>query len=214
MSAIATNGGTAMHSVETRLAAVERQLRFQRAVIAGLLVALVALVGYGATEGVPDVIRAREFEVVNEKGQVVVQAVADSNHSGIGRLRLFNAAGGVGTDLDMYGLTVTDVFTKEKRIILDGSPGGARLVLGPDGKTKGRTIGLFAGGRDSAGGYLGLYSRTGELVVRAMAQENGGSLSVYNKTGERVVEAGADEYGLGRIGVFDREGKGRTLTPR
>ena len=43
-----------MSSTESRLAAVERQLRFHRAVIATLLVALVALVGYGATERVPE----------------------------------------------------------------------------------------------------------------------------------------------------------------
>lgn len=61
-----------MSSTESRLAAIERQLRFHRAVIAALLVALVALVGYGATEGVPDEIRARKFVVVNKKGRVVL----------------------------------------------------------------------------------------------------------------------------------------------
>lgn len=61
-----------MSSTEFRLAAVERQLRFHRAVIATLLVALVALVGYGATEGVPDVIRAKRFEVVHNNGATLI----------------------------------------------------------------------------------------------------------------------------------------------
>ena len=43
---------------------------YQQAATIFLLIALVALVGYGATEGVPDVIRARSFEVVDKDGGV------------------------------------------------------------------------------------------------------------------------------------------------
>lgn len=53
-----------MPSAESRLAAVERQLRIHRAVIAGLLV------GYGATEGVPEVVRARKFEAIDLNGVI------------------------------------------------------------------------------------------------------------------------------------------------
>jgi hypothetical protein len=82
-----------MIAIESRLTAVERQLRFQRAVIAGLLVALVALVGWGAGEDIPDVIRARRFEVVNPEGKVVVGAGA-FKYGGL--LTLFNAEGQAG----------------------------------------------------------------------------------------------------------------------
>lgn len=75
-----------MSSTESRLAAVERQLRFHRAVIAALLVALVALMGYGATEGVPEEIRARKFVVVNEDGRNLL--VLDS-HNAEGHLGIY-----------------------------------------------------------------------------------------------------------------------------
>jgi hypothetical protein len=42
----------------------------------------------------------------------------------------------------------------------------------------------------------------------------GGAIAVYNKTGDAVVQAVADEYGMGYVGAFDRQGEGRTLTPR
>ncbi len=58
----------------------------------------------------------------------------------------------------------------------------------------------------AAGGFADL--------VRLGASEHGGVIHVYNKTKEGVVDINADEYGHGYIGVFDRKGKGRTLTPR
>lgn len=58
-----------MNSIESRLAKVEGQLRFHRTIIAGLLIALAALVGYGATEGIPDEIRARKIVVIDSKGK-------------------------------------------------------------------------------------------------------------------------------------------------
>lgn len=79
-------------TTESRLAAVEKQLRYQRAVIVALLIILVALVSYGATESVPDVIRARKFEVVNEQG--VESAILRSIPGiGAGQLELFSPEG-------------------------------------------------------------------------------------------------------------------------
>ena len=36
---------------------------------------------------------------------------------------------------------------------------------------------------------------------------------VINKTGEDVVQLGVDEYGNGKVGAYNRKGKGRTLKP-
>lgn len=38
--------------------------------------------------------------------------------------------------------------------------------------------------------------------------------SLSNKTGESVVQILVDEYGMGYVGAFDREGKGKVLEPR
>ena len=42
---------------------------------------------------------------------------------------------------------------------------------------------------------------------------DGGMVGVYNKTGEVVVQLHADEYGNGVVGAYDRKGMGRTLQP-
>lgn len=200
-------------TIEQRLAAVERQLRFHRLVIAGLLVALVALVGYGATEGVPDVIRARSFEVVNPEGQAVIAARADKDGGGLwlynvegqlvvvahagkdggGVLALYNAEGqsGVGAAAlkDGGGLALYNA-KGQQGVVADAGVIGGRLTL-----------------------YNADEKETVILRSRALLG-GGGAVVVKNKTGEEVVQAKADEYGMGYIGAFDRQGKGRTLTPR
>ena len=42
---------------------------------------------------------------------------------------------------------------------------------------------------------------------------NGAAMQLYNKTGETIIQLLADDDGHGYIGVWDREGKGRTLQP-
>ncbi|MCH8314131.1 MAG: hypothetical protein IID17_14215, partial [Nitrospinae bacterium] len=61
-----------MDGIESRLAKIETQLRFQRRIIAFLIILLVAGISYGATAPIPEVIQARRFEVVNQEGRKVV----------------------------------------------------------------------------------------------------------------------------------------------
>jgi hypothetical protein len=206
-----------MSTIESRFAAIERQLRFHQLVIAGLLVALVALVSYGATEGVPDEIRAKKFAVVNEEGREVV--VIESWAHG-GWIATFPAKG---LYLPSFLLSHTDdghglltVRNKDgKDIVYAGateSGSGALAVFNKDGKNI-----IYAGGAESGDGLLNVYNKDGGKGVRVQGTTpggGGGSLLVSSKTGETVVQILADEYGMGSIGAFDRQGKGRTLTPR
>ena len=43
--------------------------------------------------------------------------------------------------------------------------------------------------------------------------ETSGDIRILNKTGEEVVQILADEYGNGKVGAYNRKGKGRTLQP-
>jgi hypothetical protein len=52
------------------------------------------------------------------------------------------------------------------------------------------------------------------VIIGTFPSGGGGGMVVFNKTGEEVVQVFADEYGMGYVGAFDRQGKGRTLTPR
>ncbi len=82
-----------MTSIESRLASVERQLRFQRAIIVFLLIALLAFVGFGALGSVPTLIRAKRFEVVDKDGNVVARL--GHFHRGSGALEIFTREGEV-----------------------------------------------------------------------------------------------------------------------
>lgn len=203
-----------MPTIDSRLAAVENQLRFQRTIIAGLLIALVALVGYGASEGIPDVIRARKFVVVSEEGREVV--VIKSWKYG-GWFQIKSSDGIKSTHLlshDGKGLGRLDIKNKEgKNIFFVGADvvgNGAVSLNNKEGKgiiTLGFTV--------TDNGHLVVKSREGKGKVMIQGgSDDGGSLIIYNKTGEEVVQVYADDYGMGYVGVFDRKGEGRVLKPR
>jgi hypothetical protein len=251
-----------MTTIEHRLAAIERQLRFHRLVIAGLLVALTALVSYGATEGVPDEIRARKFVVVNEEGREVVvikswahggltatypakgphlpsillahddggnglltvankdgkhiiRAWANTGGDGLLTVRskdgkaLIQAGGDTGGD----GLLKVSNKDGKDIIYFGGDTGGDGLlkVSNKDGKDL-----IYAGANTAGDGLLTVSNKDGGegVQVQGMASGGGAGLVVHNKTGEAIVQLVADEYGRGFVGAFDRQGKGRTLTPR
>ncbi len=221
-----------MSSTESRLAAVERQLRFHRAVIAALLVALVALVGYGATQGVPEEIRARKFVVLNEEGREVV--VIDSwelggwittypgkgdylpsislahTDDGGGLLELFNKDGGRGVQLQGMnnvggggGVVVANKSGKAVVSALANPDGnGGFGVYNKNGKG-----GFSATSKPDGNGLLGVSNKHGNPVILASASPEGGLLEVYNKDDKRVVVAGANPEGNGAIGVYNKEGK-------
>jgi hypothetical protein len=225
-----------MTTIELRLAAVERQLRFHRPVIAGLLVALVALVGYGAMEGVPDVIRAREFSVVNQQGIDVLVARADSDGAGVFTVSTKEGRTAFGVAVGLGGGGGLAVFNRDGRWIWqvgsDSGGSGTLSLAGANGRPMFHVLAPTRGGgalslynndgsailqsfpNSNGGGSLGIDDSRGINGLHLGAAEDGGYLRISNRTGETVVSANADEYGMGYVGAFDREGKGRTLTPR
>ena len=79
-------------TTEERIAKLERQCRWYRNlfILAGL--AVVALVTWGATKPVPDVIRAKRVEAVNNQGKATA-VMAAFRHHGDGVFRAYNRAG-------------------------------------------------------------------------------------------------------------------------
>ena len=186
-----------MSSTESRLAAVERQLRFHRAVIAALLVALVALMGYGATEGVPDVIRARSFVVLNEKDQEVVN---------------------IGSEI-VGGKLIVKSSDGKPAIVMFPIPVGGGMIAILD-KNGIRRVGLSVVGLISG---LTINDNNNDILLSISSVKKGltwitirggGKFSIYNDNGYEVVRAYSNEKGDGSVIVGDRQGKGRTLTPR
>ena len=60
-----------------------------------------------------------------------------------------------------------------------------------------------------------IYSKEGNdhIYLGSHKDGNGGYVAVDNKTGEIVVTLEVDEYGNGKVGAWNRKGKGRTLQP-
>jgi hypothetical protein len=149
-----------MTTIESRLAALERQLRFHRLVIAGLLVALVALVGYGATEGVPEEIRARHFVAVDEEGKPGAVVAAPG---GGGALLIFNKDGKpiIGASADANGAGQITIFNK----------------VGKQG------VALGGMGSSGGGGVVEVYNIDNQPVIGAVANANGDGVLGVNKKG-------------------------------
>ena len=63
-------------------------------------------------------------------------------------------------------------------------------------------------------GIVTTYNEAGKELLSLGANDNGGRIGVTNKTGEEVVTLTVDAYGNGKVGAWNREAKGRTLTPQ
>ena len=150
------------------------------------IVATVILIGYY----VPDVIRARSFEVVNEEVTPVVRLHAD-----------FDGNGAVATS-SAKGTTLVELSANEggDGIVQTSSPNGTRLV----------ELKSTEGGNDGA---VVTSSAKGTPLVVLSGDEDGGAFLLNNKTDDTVIHMHADEYGHGYLGVFDRKGKGQVIRP-
>src|SRR5437773_588264 len=65
---------------ESRIRLLERQLRFQRWTIGGLLIAVLTIVGIGAgSSDVANELKARKLVIVNDKGEQVVLLMSEKD---------------------------------------------------------------------------------------------------------------------------------------
>ena len=62
-------------------------------------------------------------------------------------------------------------------------------------------------------GMIQVRDELGHLTHAIGSRYTGGTIEVHNRTGEKIVTMYSDEYGNGVVGAWNRQGKGRTLTP-
>lgn len=207
-----------MTTIESRLAAAERQLRFHQLVIAGLLIALVALVGYGATEGVPDVIRAKRIEVVNDLGTPVVTLHGQPG-LGSGQLELYTAEGRrtvAITALLAGGNVCTFIFERDRPRAQHACLSGSQITLtsrdtnDPQHRLR-KAVTLEI--RDGAG-QLDLFNAAEQPIVSAgtmeLPRKGGGVLTVHGAGAGRLATLGANAVSgwldlRGRFSTTDAE---------
>jgi hypothetical protein len=152
-----------LERIEERLNTLERSAGRYRRLSAVLALALVAIVVSAAMPGSSDIVRARRFEVVNDKGNVVF--VADADNSG-GRLVIRRNANKGGVTL----------FTNDL--------GGAVGILNGDDKV------VVRQGISDKGGLLALTNNAEKLVVLAAANDSSdGAVIVYNRNGRPIWNA-------------------------
>jgi hypothetical protein len=196
--------------IEKRLQRLERSNRLYRIFLFIVLGASAYFITTGFTESrvVEEVIKAKEFQVVDSYGKVLMSLRKDAE------------AG----QLDMYNTSGT------KLLSLTTSDGGAGTIIGRDmnGKKIYRMINVKGGGgsvcvynsnevlsgdltiTDRNTGYLELNNSDGNKMLR-FTYGNGstaGIMSVYNSLGNRIIVMGSDASENGVLNVLNRYGEG------
>jgi hypothetical protein len=123
-----------MSALETRISRIESQLKFYRGITLLLLIAVAALLGLGAGQTPPDVIRAKRFEMVNDAGIPLVAMRPTSLGGAIG---VFTTKGAVA------GVLTTDESGGGLLNILSGQGRNGVLVLGSNADTTGGAVTVY-----------------------------------------------------------------------
>lgn len=222
--------------VAQRLAQLETRVRRLRLGLFVLGAALCAALAMGASDDgqVHDVLNTRKLRVLDAAGELVLLAGAPDENGGT--LAILDKAGqpvfwagvsedGAGGSMHLYDRSGQDVLragaTEHGGMLRVGDTNGQPGLIALVGQSGGKLHILDKAGNgalsafaDEAGGALTIYDRSDHGVFAAGAGENGGLMGILNRTGDSVVQAHADKAGEGYVGVWDRQGKGRTLAPR
>jgi len=177
-------------NIKQRLARVERQNRIFKGLFTLAGVAVAALIFYGATKPIPDVIQARKFEVVNEAGRAVV------------RIKSWELGGRILT------YPATGKYWPSVELAHSDNGNGLLTILNKDGKE------LISAGADKVGDGLiqarkfQVVNEAGREVVVIESWEFGGRIATYPAKGEYrpSVSLSHDGSGHGLLSVYDKDG--------
>jgi hypothetical protein len=191
---------------------LERQLRFHRALGVLTLLALGTLVTLGATQGTSDVIRARAFEVLDARGQPVVQLRA-TPYGGHVQTIGNDGVSGVSIGASSSGGFVGVRDAKPSlfpRVELSTDETGGMLAVR---NWRGFAIEVDRNGLAVAHTQEdGNFTRVDPRVVLGVS-EHGGHVRVLSATGSDAATIHADGNGTGVISAFGRSGTHETLSP-
>jgi hypothetical protein len=149
-------------NIEQRLERLERTNRRYRFTIVALLACIAAAGVVAANDGIPDVVRARRYEVIDTAGRVAVEIGFDASG---GRVAVMRPGGGGGM-----------LFTNPE--------GGALGLQSVDGHVP------FRAGISPMGGLLVLTNRSDQFVMMAAADDSsGGAMVLFDKTGKELWHA-------------------------
>jgi hypothetical protein len=213
---------------EQRIIRLEKSVRFYRLCLAGLLVVFTGLVimSFDKKNAVPDLIQAKAFQVVDDRGKVMVQLDKERNNGHISTydpqgkrlVSLITTDGGAG-GINTFGRNGDLLFK-----LTNTAEGGGYMALF---NGKGNPVGEMGITVDESG-YFRLNDREGKKLVwmtytqggggylslsnnnyesmRFSTPDAGGRMAIYNGNDTRIIYLGAQDTKDGNITVWNSTG--------
>ena len=193
--------------VTAELNELRNQVRTLKRMLLGVFGLVVAggLLAATSLQSVPDVIRAKQFEVVDDekKPQVLISA---------------DGSGGVLQVNNKKGKPVVVIMTEESGgtfVLADNDENGVAMIsasahggaIAIAGKNELPLLGMYS---VAEGGVLTAQDKSGKTVVEIGTNGDGGALGL-NKSGKRNVELGCDDDG-GIVVISNKDGDPVALT--
>jgi hypothetical protein len=204
-------------NIERRITRLERTNRRWRFIALGVTLIGAVMMGAAKRDEIPELIRARTFQVVDAKGRTAV----DISSWKLGGWFQTNGYTKAGTAYDQVLIAANDSgdgmisikSAKGKKLVGITATKGGNGAISTYSATGKELVGITAMTNNSGG--IRTFNAKGNVLVSIgeVKGELGGHIGVYNKTGEEVCTMSVDEHGNGKIGAWNRKGKGRTLTP-
>ena len=198
-------------TTDTRIESLESQVRTLKRMLFGIfgLVVVGGLLAATSMQGVPDVIRAKKFQVVTDEGKVQARLYADADGGVLG------ISDKNGKDVAVLGvnahgggmLGVADRNGKDVAEISANADGGVLLISNKVGKS---VAGIYA---DADGGSFVINKNDGSKVALVGANAYGGSLMIANKDDKLIAVITADGGGNGVVKTYDSTGKTTSRNP-
>ena len=213
-----------MDRIEQRISKLEKSVRLYRAFFGSAVILLIAVVfmSSGTRNDVPDVIKAKDFQVVDDNGNVLLELnkakgngqLTTYSPSGVKLCRLFTSEGGAGaintfdgngklnfkvTKITEGGGYIALYNSDEKEIVEAGSIVGNAGYLQVNDHNANK-IAWITEVRDG-GGSLSLFNQDlGTIFLEA--QDVGGRVSIYNKNNVRIGYLGTQNSLDGNLSVY------------
>ena len=170
--------------MQNEITELRNQVRTLKRIVYGFGCLLVAGIVVGATslQTVPDVIQAKQFDVVNDEGKVV--------------------AGMSGQFADGGMLIVANKDGELVATLGANTDGGVLMIANKDGKLVAQIrVDTDGGGGD---GMLMVANKDENPVATLVATPYGGMLGIFNREGQSVAQIGAGADG-GVLGTFNNK---------
>jgi hypothetical protein len=198
-----------MSTLESRFAKLERKVRIYQLSFLSiiLLTGFFMISGFNNKYKAPDVLQAREFQVVDENGKVYASL---KQHDQYCDFKLYNSLGyqiiRLTESTNGYGAIITFDKTENLACKMTGTTGGLGGSITAY-NSKGNEVASMTN-TTSGAGSVSVNNPGGDIVGQMSASlTEQGNISLYNKSKVRTCILGSDADGNGTLNVFNRLGQ-------